>query len=209
MPVTEADRHRSTRPLKSSLGPQDAETFMNLMPPANWTEFAMKSDIAELRTELKTDIAELRTELKTDIAELKIDIAELRTELKSEIADRHRELLRTLRHLAVREPGRCDRRRHTHRRTRDLTVPLRQTASPQRPRRVRFATRRQPDSVPGARSSTIENTHGCHRMRTTPTVQTPQVITGTTGCRDLHEPHATSQLDQSAMSPTSPNCAPN
>ena len=42
---------------------------MNLMPPANWTEFAMKSDIADL----------------------KIDIADLR----SEIADRYGQLLRT------------------------------------------------------------------------------------------------------------------
>ncbi len=87
MAVTEAERHRRYETLKSSLGDQDAETFMNLMPPANWAEFAMKSDIAELRTE----IAVFRTELKTDVADVRTEIAGLRTE----IADRSGQLLRT------------------------------------------------------------------------------------------------------------------
>ncbi len=73
MAVTEAQRHRLYESLRSSLGDRDADTFMNLMPPATWTEFAMKSDIADLRADIKTDIAELR----------------------AENADRHGQLLRT------------------------------------------------------------------------------------------------------------------
>lgn len=69
MAVTEAERHRLYETLKSSLGPRDAETFMNLMPPANWTEFAMKSDIAELRTEM----AGLRADLKTEMSDMRVD----------------------------------------------------------------------------------------------------------------------------------------
>ena len=46
----------------------------------------LKTEIAELRTELKTDIAGVRTELKTDIAGVRTEIAELRTDLKAEIA---------------------------------------------------------------------------------------------------------------------------
>ncbi len=57
---------------------------------------SVKTDIAELRTELKGDIAELRTELKGDIAELRTelkgDITDLRTELKGDIAELRTEL---------------------------------------------------------------------------------------------------------------------
>ena len=56
------------------------------------SNYATKSDIAEV----KTSIAELRTELKVEIAgdrtELKGDIAGLRTELKSEIAEVRNEI---------------------------------------------------------------------------------------------------------------------
>ncbi len=46
-------------------------------------DVATKSDIAEVRTE----IAELRTELKSDIAEGRAEIAEVRNELKADIAE--------------------------------------------------------------------------------------------------------------------------
>ncbi len=74
MPVTEAERHHLYETLKSSLGAEDGETFMNLMPPANWNDFAMKSDIADLRAELKGDMAELRADLKGDIADLRVEV---------------------------------------------------------------------------------------------------------------------------------------
>jgi polyhydroxyalkanoate synthesis regulator phasin len=60
----------------------------DLATKANLTDLATKADlaavrteIAELRTELKTEIAELRTELKTEFAELKIEIAGIKVEL--------------------------------------------------------------------------------------------------------------------------------
>lgn len=77
MPVTEAERHHLYETLKSALGAEEAATFMNLMPPANWNDFAMRSDVAEvkremadLRAELKGDIADLRVEIKNDLVEL-------------------------------------------------------------------------------------------------------------------------------------------
>jgi gas vesicle protein len=49
----------------------------------------LKGEMAEMRIELKSDMAELRTELKNDMSEmrteLKGDIAELKTEFRSEI----------------------------------------------------------------------------------------------------------------------------
>ena len=56
----------------------------------------VKTQIADLRTELKGDIAGVRTELKADIeglrGELKGDIAGLRAELKGDIAGLRTEL---------------------------------------------------------------------------------------------------------------------
>lgn len=53
MPVTEAERHRLYESLKASLGDAEAETFMNLMPPADWTNLATKQDLAGLRADLQ------------------------------------------------------------------------------------------------------------------------------------------------------------
>jgi chromosome segregation ATPase len=44
-------------------------------------EQALKSDIAEFRTEFKTEVTELRTEIAEVKSELKADIAELKTEM--------------------------------------------------------------------------------------------------------------------------------
>ena len=50
------------------------------------TEVAvLRTDVAELRTEVRTDVAELRTEVRADVAELRTevrsDVAELRTDM--------------------------------------------------------------------------------------------------------------------------------
>jgi hypothetical protein len=76
---------------------------MEHLPPAGWSHLASKDDvalsgallrtelaevrteIADLRTELKTEIADLRTELKTDIAELRIDLEKLRADVKTDV----------------------------------------------------------------------------------------------------------------------------
>lgn len=42
---------------------------------------AVRTEVAELRTELKTEIAELKSELKSEIAELKIEIGGIKIEL--------------------------------------------------------------------------------------------------------------------------------
>jgi len=52
----------------------------------------VKTSIAELRTELKVEIAGIRTEGKVEIAGVRTEIAGLRTELKDEIAGVRTEL---------------------------------------------------------------------------------------------------------------------
>ena len=63
-----------------------AEIIASHIP--DWSQFATKQDMAELKSEFKQDMAELKSEFKQDIAELKSefkqDMAELKSELKSE-----------------------------------------------------------------------------------------------------------------------------
>ncbi len=58
----------------------------------------LRTDMAEIRTELKGEIAQVRTELKGEIAqvrtELKDEIAQVRTDLTKLVGDSHTSLLR-------------------------------------------------------------------------------------------------------------------
>ena len=62
---------------------KQAEIIASLIP--DWSQFATKQDMTELKSELKQDMTELKSELKQDMAELKSefkqDMAELKTDL--------------------------------------------------------------------------------------------------------------------------------
>ena len=72
MSISEAARSDLYTGLRDVLGPERAETPMSAIPLHDLDEVATKRDIAELRT----DMAELRTELKTDIADLRSDLTD-------------------------------------------------------------------------------------------------------------------------------------
>jgi uncharacterized coiled-coil DUF342 family protein len=67
---------------------EQAEALAEALGEATQGDLATKGDLAEVRTE----IADLRTELKTEIAEVRTEIAGLRSELKTEIAQLRSEL---------------------------------------------------------------------------------------------------------------------
>ena len=60
-----------------------AEIIASHIP--DWSQFATKQDMAELKSELKSefkqDIAELKSEFKQDVAGIKQNMAELKTDL--------------------------------------------------------------------------------------------------------------------------------
>ena len=63
-----------------------ADTLMDHLPPAGWSDLARTGDVSAVRIELKSEIQAAR-------AELKAEIAELRTELKGDIAELRAEMV--------------------------------------------------------------------------------------------------------------------
>lgn len=53
MNASASDRHRLHRRLDELLGPEDAATLMEHLPPNEWNQLATKADISELRQELR------------------------------------------------------------------------------------------------------------------------------------------------------------
>lgn len=53
MNASASDRHRLHRRLDELLGPEDAATLMEHLPPSEWNQLATKSDISDLRQELR------------------------------------------------------------------------------------------------------------------------------------------------------------
>ncbi len=118
MTMNEERRYALHERLEAVLGPTEANTLMEHLPPTTWSDLVRQRDLdmmrisvsgdmtilrsdlrgemAELRTELRSEMAELRTELKHDMAELRADMRrdmeELRTELRSEMAELRAEL---------------------------------------------------------------------------------------------------------------------
>jgi hypothetical protein len=99
--ITDTKRFELHQYLRTHMETNMADTLMDHLPPAGWSDLArtsdvsasqllLKNDIEAVRAELKGDIAELRTELKSDIqavrTELKGDIAELRAEMVDRFA---------------------------------------------------------------------------------------------------------------------------
>ena len=111
MTMNEERRYALHERLEAVLGPTEANTLMEHLPPTTWSDLVRQRDLdmmrisvsgdmtilrsdlrgemAELRTELRSEMAELRTELKHDMAELRAEMrgemAELRTELTQEL----------------------------------------------------------------------------------------------------------------------------
>lgn len=100
--LTEAQRHQLYSELTLVLSAEGAAILMDVVGSVTIAELATKTDIAllktdmaELRSELKTDIAVLRSEMGELRSELKTDMAELKSELKTDMAELKQDLTRT------------------------------------------------------------------------------------------------------------------
>jgi|ERR1043165_6831941 len=79
--VSDHDRRELYVALEDTLGTQQADTLMDLLPPVGWADVARKSDIYVL----KGDIDVLNGRVDALRAELKGEIAELRGEIKAQL----------------------------------------------------------------------------------------------------------------------------
>lgn len=116
MAITEQDRHDLYVALEAAIGPEQATTLMEHLPPIGWADVATKHDLAHLQTatsqefalvraETAAQMAELRTELRGEMAELRMELRDglvaVRVELGSDIADLRATSLRDQRTLVL------------------------------------------------------------------------------------------------------------
>jgi hypothetical protein len=79
--VTEASRYRLHQRLEEVLGPEQATTLMEHLPPVGWADVATKHDLAQLEERMGYRMDTLRAELRGEMAELRGEMGELRGEM--------------------------------------------------------------------------------------------------------------------------------
>ncbi|HUP84138.1 MAG TPA: hypothetical protein VM143_00600 [Acidimicrobiales bacterium] len=100
MTISDHSRHSLHKRLDEVLGPDDAATLMEHLPPVGWADVATKRDLDRLGVVLRSELAQLRTEVKGDLsreigglrAGFKSDIAGVREEIGGLRADLHKEI---------------------------------------------------------------------------------------------------------------------
>jgi hypothetical protein len=87
MTVDERSRHELYQKLEELLGPTEATTLMEHLPPLGWGDVATKRDIEQLAVATKRDIEQLAVATKRDIEQLAVatkrDIEQLRVVIDS------------------------------------------------------------------------------------------------------------------------------
>ena len=76
MDNSERARHELLARLEQVLGPEEAATLMENLPPVPWSELATNEDMLVVKADVGV--------LKTDVAELKTDVGQLRTDMHHE-----------------------------------------------------------------------------------------------------------------------------
>jgi hypothetical protein len=91
MAVTDESRHHLHQKLDEVLGPDDAITLMNHLPPVGWADVATKRDLDHQDVLLRHELDAVRGDFRLEIAavrtELRQEITDLGTDLRKEIAD--------------------------------------------------------------------------------------------------------------------------
>ncbi|KAA0233485.1 MAG: hypothetical protein EDR02_13455 [Actinobacteria bacterium] len=96
-PVDEARRHALYTKLEQILGAEEAETFMQLTPPTEWTQLATHQDLANLETRLGARIDGLEAHVENVRVGLEARIDGLEADLRATEARLIGELHRLLR----------------------------------------------------------------------------------------------------------------
>jgi len=109
MAITERDRRELFDGLEEALGPERAETLMELLPDEPASQLVtipyFQTEMQSVRSDLRTEMADLRTELKTEMADLRTEVRTevvgLRSELRVEMSDMRSEMRSTMNRWAI------------------------------------------------------------------------------------------------------------
>lgn len=85
MAITEEARHHLYQALEQTLGPDEAATLMEHLPPVGWADVATKRDLDSLRAATKRDIESLGADIESLAAATKRDIESLAAGTKRDI----------------------------------------------------------------------------------------------------------------------------
>jgi hypothetical protein len=84
MTISDQSRYQLHQRLDELLGPAEAATLMEHLPPVGWADVATKRDLDHLATELRGEMNQLGTELR---GEMSTGFAELRGEMRAGFAE--------------------------------------------------------------------------------------------------------------------------
>lgn len=101
MPVDDRNRLNLLRKLESVLGPEEANTLMEHLPPVTWNELATKSDVEASTVLLRADVHQAMTQLESSLradmgqmeSSLRRDMESIRTEVRIGFADMRTEFV--------------------------------------------------------------------------------------------------------------------
>lgn len=104
MSITDRQRLKLLRTLETVIGPEDASTLMDHLPPVTWANVAtvdhvsaigdqttktLRSEMQVLSTQLRSEMSELRVELRSDMTvlsnQLRNEMNQLGNELRGEM----------------------------------------------------------------------------------------------------------------------------
>jgi len=101
VPITEKSRHELYRRLEEILGPEEANTLMEHLPPVGWADVATKDDLQQFESRVDTKIDSLDARLSGRFdsldAQLSGRIGDVESGLRIEIANLSTEMHSTLR----------------------------------------------------------------------------------------------------------------
>jgi len=120
MSITDRQRLKLLRTLETVIGPEDASTLMDHLPPVTWANVAtvdhvsaigdqttktLRSEMQVLSTQLRSEMNELRVELRSDMTvlsnQLRSEMNQLGTELRGEMNQLGTELRGEMNQLGI------------------------------------------------------------------------------------------------------------
>ena len=88
MTITEAGRHQLYQRLEAVLGPDEATTLMEHLPPVGWADVATKRDLDHLEQVLRAELANSELRLGARLrGELNASESSLRSEIRDGLRD--------------------------------------------------------------------------------------------------------------------------